>query len=246
MVSWVALTPAPGANGSVKADTITAATGGTYLWRCTQRDRLPNSGPDTNSVALRTSDICFMRGLKETIMLSTNSARTWFWRRICFTSKGHPFIGKDYNAEFAVETASEGWVRYVANLRGQSPDVWTAARNAMTTTLFRGARGIDWLDPHNAKVDNMMIKVMYDKSVMLRSGNDSGTMHRFKHWYPMNKNLYYENEESAEGETSGNVSIKGPAGMGDYYIVDFIDCVGGTTTDTITFLPQATLYWHER
>jgi hypothetical protein len=248
MVAWVAQTPSPQATGSIKADTILGSVGGTYCWRATQRDRLPNSGPDTNSVALRTSDICFMRGLKETTMLSTNSGKTWFWRRICFTAKGPtPFPGT-YTAEFAVETATEGWVRYVSNLRGSTanPDPWVASRNAMTALLFRGSRGIDWLDPHNAKVDTTRIRVMYDKSRMLRSGNSDGTMHRFRQWFPMNKTLVYDNDESAEGETNGSISVSGPAGMGDYYIVDFIDCAGGSPSDTITFLPQATLYWHER
>nr|UBJ26236.1 capsid protein [Giant panda feces-associated gemycircularvirus] len=246
MLSWVAQTPSPNAAGSIKADTINGAIGATYIWRCTQRDRLPNSGPDTNASALRTSDICFMRGLKETLMINSNSGKTWFWRRICFTCKGSPF-GPTFTADYAAETTTEGWVRYVSNLRPPSqPDNWGPSRNAMTSVLFRGARGIDWLDPHNAKVDQQRIKVVYDKSRILRSGNAEGTMHRVKQWLPMNKNLIYDNDESAEGETTGNQSVVGPAGMGDYYVCDFIDCALGTSTDTLSFLPQATLYWHER
>lgn len=236
-------TPA-GGTGAIAADQITGDVGATYVWRCTERDRLNGVSNDSNSSATRSSDNVYMRGLKEYITITTTTGATWFWRRICITTKGIPFYNTAFSAVTGIETTTNGWVRVLANLRKGS--TWGPSRNAVNTLLFKGEASIDWIDPHNAKVDTQRCTIKHDRQRVLRSGNNLGTCHLDKTWYPMNARLVYNNDETGENETGNTSAAVGNAGMGDYYVIDYIDCINGTSSDILYFLPQATLYWHER
>lgn len=227
-----------GGSAATGSATIAATTGGTFLWRCTSRDRINNTSGDDTSVAVRNSDTCFMRGLKEYVQMATNSGSAWTWRRICFTGKGSMFPAA-FTAIKEAET-NLGWVRLLTNIRG------TPNQSALTTVLFRGEANVDWLDVHNAKVDTTRVTVKYDHQRIIRSGNASGTTIFDNRWYPMNQNLVYDNDESGENESNSIASTTAKPGMGDYYVVDFIDCVTPGSSDALSFLPQATLYWHEK
>lgn len=205
-----------------------------YIWCATARDRTTAAGGDPNASSLRESDLVYMRGLKERITLATDSSMAWRWRRICFTKKGP--LGLSVTP--ALET-SNGWQRGVYNL--SSGDAIT-----LNTSLFRGASGIDWSSPLIAKVDTQRVTVKYDVTRTLSSGNASGKFFRFNHWFPMNSNLMYSNDEVGEGTSTDAFSTTGKAGMGDYYIVDIFQSIGASATDNLRFEPQATLYWHEK
>jgi len=211
-------------------------TGGTFLWCATARDRV-SQDDDANASSLRSSDICFMRGLKERIVLTPNDDVSWMWRRITFTMKGATDIFTPI-ANY-IET-SRGWNRLLVNSQNST------TASAITTYVFEGAVNVDWLDTMTAKVDTSRVKLMSDKTRVLGSGNTRGRFHRYKFWYPMNKNLVYANDESGETETAEVLSSRGRHGMGDYYVLDFFKCADPSNPHLLDFNPEATLYWHEK
>lgn len=206
------------------------------VWCATARDRESPNGSDT-TISVRESDVCFMRGLKERVAVSTNSGASWKWRRICFTAKG--LNGSFGTGVDSLETSS-GWVRLVANQNN------TTMGNFLLQYMFKGTQGVDWSDAFVAKVDTNRITVKYDKLFRMSSGNSNGKYYDRKFWFPMNHNLNYSNDEAGETEGNDNHSTLGKAGMGDYYVVDFIICQTNSDGDRLIFNPEATLYWHEK
>lgn len=206
------------------------------VWCATARDRASTLGSDTVS-SVRERDVCYMRGLKERISVVTNNGAAWKWRRICFTAKG---LNANFGAGVDSLETSAGWVRLVANQNN------TTMGNFLLQYMFKGAQGVDWADAFTAKVDTNRISVKYDKLFRLSSGNSQGKYFDRKFWHSMNHNLVYSNDEAGESEGNDNHSTLGRAGMGDYYVVDFIVCSTNQSGDTLTMNPEATLYWHER
>ncbi len=203
------------------------------MWCPTARDRGSNiSDPVSSSV--RERDAVYMRGLKENIILKTNTSVSWRWRRICFTCKGMP-LGTSMVSE-----TNSGWTRQLWN-RGA-----TTFAALVANLIFKGQQGVDWQDVFVAKLDTNNIKVCYDRLRTLSSGNQNGKFFRDNRWYPMNKTLVYQNDEQGEAESNEAFSTTGRAGMGDYYIVDYFDSASLTSSDVLNFQPEATLYWHER
>nr|QXN75548.1 MAG: capsid protein [Genomoviridae sp.] len=208
-----------------------------FVWCPTARDRIP-FGDDVTSVATRNSDLCYMRGLKETILMQTNSAVPWRWRRVCFTAKG--FYNFRSGAVDSFEN-SNGWTRLLTD---QRPTSYGAAIRA---AIFRGQEGVDWNDVMTAKLDSGRITVKYDVTRTINSGNQTGVLRTFKMWHPMNKNLLYGNDEQGDSETADLHSTLGRAGMGDFYVLDFLQAAGfALAGDSLSFNPEATLYWHEK
>lgn len=212
---------------------VIPGTGGQILWCATCRDR--GDAESATSSAVRETDTVYMRGLRESIMLTTSTASAWRWRRICFTIKGLPF-----GTNIALET-SNGWTRMLWNLAGSPGRVAT-----ITDVIFRGQQGQDWSDFFTAKPDTNRIKVYSDTVRTLNSGNQQGRFFKHKRWYPMNENLVYNNDERGEDENLDAYSTFGRGGMGDYYIMDFIDCATFNASDLLNMSAEATLYWHEK
>lgn len=210
-----------------------------FIWCATARDRVSNLSPgDPNASSVRTKDNVYMRGLKERILLQTNSNVPWRWRRICFTVKG-----LYASADGAVDSLenSNGWTRFISNFYN------TNFGNHINTFLFKGSFGIDWNDVLTAKVDTQRVTVKYDVLRNINSGTNYGVLRSYKMWMPMNKSLVYANDELGESESSDTHSTQGKAGMGDYFIVDYFQSHAvATSNDSLSFEPQATLYWHER
>lgn len=78
----------PDGSGGVPASFgVPGNNGGCFVWCATARDRSSNLG-DPTATSVRETDVIYARGLKERIRLTSNSARSWRWRRICFTAKG--------------------------------------------------------------------------------------------------------------------------------------------------------------
>lgn len=205
------------------------------LWCATARDRVSNVGRD-NASSVRESDLVYMRGLKEKINIVTTTQASWHWRRICFTAKG---VNQFLTAVDALET-SAGWVRLLTNINN------TTSGNNILGYVFKGTQGVDWYDAFTAKVDTNRVSIKYDQTRNFSSGNAQGRYFKHKNWFPMNQNLMYSNDEAGESESNDNHSTLGRAGMGDYYVLDFITCATGQSADTMLFTPEATLYWHEK
>jgi len=220
-----------------------------FPWVATARDLTtdPNNTASTIiSDGARTASTCFMRGLAERCEIQTNSGLSWQWRRICFTFKGNQLYssgGTGYNMLAKAQTT--GWSRLLQNWYNGSI---SGPTNNLTSYMFKGAYGVDWIDPLAAQLDNSRISVKYDKIRNFNSGNALGICRFFKMWHPMNHNIVYDDDEY--GETKGisaATSTNSKAGMGDYYVVDYFRAgSGGTNADQLIFFPTATLYWHER
>lgn len=219
------------------------------LWCPTARDLTTGIGQPKVSIAdeaTRTSSTCYMRGLKEVIEIQTNSGTAWQWRRICFTMKDPAQIGNsvDYGPYFE---NSNGFARYLYNVSsGTSVDA--NVLGLIQNVVFKGEVNSDWTDRMTAPLDTRRISVKSDTTTIIQSGNSSGVLRRYNRWYPMNKNLVYDDDERGGSTTYGNVfSTSSKAGMGDYYILDIIIAgQGAADSDRMLFNPSATLYWHEK
>lgn len=220
----------------------------TFLWCATARDRAYTSGPAAEPAAAYTSslttDVPYFVGLSEKVEIQTNSSAGWQWRRICFTAKGFNNV-LSLNASFQVGIENcNGWTRVANQMSG------TPASGQMATlynTLFRGVYTSDWIDPIIAPTDNRRLTIKYDRTVLVQSPNQVGTLLKKRLWHGMYKNLQYDVDESGGMVTEAAFSSLGKAGMGDYYVVDlFKPSTNSGTADTLSFKPHATLYWHER
>lgn len=219
-----------------------------FLWCATARQlQVSGDATYTNASSLeasRTASSCFMKLLAEKIQLETTGSRSWEWRRIAFTSKG------------AINQTVLPFTRYTSFEAGIDPPrqrvnrsvqgLTQAELNFIYTFVFRGVRNTDWYFPITAKTDTLNVKIWYDKTVKINSGNQSGVMRTYtrKHW--MNHNLKYLDTEQGEGEASQNFSTTSKMGMGDYYILDLIRGNGGSGDGNLIIAPESTLYWHEK
>lgn len=218
----------------------------TFLWCATARDNTISNAntPGTNfNLATRTSTTPFMIGLKEAIEIQVSTGMPWQWRRICFTFKGP--LGLTYDTGTAIATEiSSGWVRVLNQIAG---DPGGGQQYILFEKLFKGQNTVDWNDVMTAKVDNTRVTLRYDKTCSLASGNEDGFIRKYNRWHDMHKTLVYDDDELGGGTNARTLSTEGKPGMGDYYVVDLFRArTGSTTSDQLSFRPEATLYWHEK
>lgn len=224
--------------------------GGIFLWNATARDLTINAGPigAVGQEAVRTATTCYMRGLSEHLRFQTNSPAPWFWRRICFTLQANlagTAPGDTPTNTYADYLENSNgitrlWLNQVINNQGNTT-------SALTTILFKGARGRDWTDLVTAPVDNRRVNLKYDKTRIFRSGNNSGIVREHKLWHKMNKNLVYDDDEIADVETTSAYSVADKRGMGNYYVLDIIQPgESSSTSDYLLIDTTSTLYWHEK
>jgi len=249
MISYTNITNTSGDGGTAyRTGAATLAGGRTYCipWVATARPLEILNEPDPapkGQLACRSATDCYMVGLKERIQIQTNSGQAWQWRRICVTFRQRTLLN-NMSPSFAWGIQTSSGVVRVLN------DIFLSTSNAGGTfndLFWQGKQSVDWSSYFTAKVDSDRFRVHYDKTRILRSGNSSGIMRNVKLWHPMRKTIHYDDEENGE-HTDENFYCSGiDKGMGDYYVVDIISAgTGGTSSDLLTFDPEATLYWHER
>lgn len=203
--------------------------------------------------AVRTSTTAYMKGFSENIRIQTSSGIPWFWRRITFCSK-RPQIFNQFQASDTPTQTNSGNPAFVDTSNGLERLYFNLIVNSSDNTLgaiynllFKGARGKDWTDVLTAPVDTSRVDLKSDWSTTIKSGNASGTVRDFKKWYPMNRNIVYDDDESGDLETASYTSVQDKKGMGDYYIMDFFYTgTGGSTTDYLQLTSTSTMYWHEK
>jgi len=228
----------------------TYTAGALSVWCCTARD-LGTMGNSPNSIIeknARTSDNCFMRGLKERVQIGTNDGLPWSWRRIVFASKNPDFrtstaapnSGNTINFRVAAET-NNGWARVV-----NQPVIG----GAFDDVIWKGQQNVDWKSFITAPVDTTRVDLMYDRTRQINPGNAQGMNKTYTMWHPMNKTLHYDGDEGgATVAVNSSFSVLDKRGMGDVYVIDVFQpgpgrIIGGSSY--LTFEPEATLYWHER
>lgn len=214
----------------------------TIIWCPTARSR--GDSDDGTARAVRETDTCYWRGIKEKINFRTNTSVAWKWRRIVFATKGLNDSAKSSGTTLVDSVyTSQGWVRAMVDLSSAAA---TGQRNFLESHIFEGRVGVDWWTPFTAKVDTKRVTVLADRTKLMSSGNQSGRYFMKNQWIPINKNIVYDNDEDGEGESVRNHSTNGKPGLGDVYILDFFECSSGASVDQLLFEPQATVYWHEK
>jgi len=221
------------------------------LWSPTARD-LTDSNAIANSSVFesgRTSSTVYQRLLSEKIRLTTSDSIPWMWRRIVVSTKAPEWrrlvtaeatSGK--NAAPYIETSNgvgrllQQWDQYAGS---------AASQTIVLGDLFRGQQGKDWTDPMTAPIDTLSMNKHYDKTTVIRSGNDSGTLKITRRTHTINRTMRYDEDESGQFQDSSYWSAPGK-GMGDVFIVDFFSNLIGTSTSLLRFDTTATMYWHER
>lgn len=210
-----------------------------YVWNATARPAETSEGQRGSKidVSLRTSESIYAKGLRERITLETNNSAPWEWRRICFTSKDD-FGQTDPDTATFFRQTSSGMVRMVSAL---STGIY------LQSELFEGERNQDWLSVFTAPLSRKNFSIKYDKTRIIRSTNNSGTIREYKLWHPMESNLAYREEQQGETMTESAVSVTGRVGMGNYYVIDMFRKHGNNDDQsTLTFTPEATFFWHEK
>lgn len=235
--------------GSASGDTI-----GLVHFRPTAMDLDTSSNPNSVvNIPSRTASICYMRGFAENIRVETSSGNPWFHRRVCICSRSPLFltlstsdtagVDRAYAAAGAIET-SNGWQRLASNV---ITDTMTTTTSQWLSLLFKGAQGVDWDDYVTAPVDTNRVDLKFDKTWIYKSGNQQGILKEKKLWHPMNKNLYFDDDESGDHEEGRTYSVSDKRGMGDYHIFDFFSQGStGSTSDRLKIRFTSTMYWHEK
>lgn len=215
------------------------------------------SGADVqNSIvdsSLRTSQTCFIRGFAENMRIETSSGLPWYWRRIVFNAKSSPwttFSPNDTPTQTntaqpgSIESSTNGWERLYFN---QYVNNASDTISRMQRDLFRGEQNRDWSDILTAPIDTARVDLKSDRLRVIKSGNQVGTNRSFKTFYPCNKNLVYNDDESGVVESTSALSVQDKRGMGNLHIVDiFLPGTGGVTGDQLKLTGTSTLYWHEK
>ncbi|AJD07516.1 capsid protein [Sewage-associated gemycircularvirus 1] len=207
---------------NVGALSVTSDVPALVLWCATAR-----SLSDTPTAAFtmpintqRLSQAPFIRGVKETITIRTDTSNAWRWRRVVFTLKGLPpgFTDtSDILRVFSQIDDGTGTVEY-QRVNTALPFPLVADVYAF---MFRGfginnvsATPRDWIDPITAPIDTARISVMHDKVTNIRSGNDTGVVQTYKRWHGVNRNLHYNDQEIGGQMTSSPFSTTAKPGCG--------------------------------
>jgi len=241
----------PGSIGSTRITAVPDMTGQDfdtqfYIWCPTARANLASAG-NPGSVfdsATRTASNCYIRGLKEKINIETRGAASWYWRRIVFFMKGTDFLRDETDIvriPYQFNT-DHGTMRLVGST-GSDPTF----QNGILGLIFLGFEGNDWIDPITAKTDKTRVRIAYDKTRMIKSGNDFGTTKSFNMWHGVNKTLEYQDDQAGGREQAGLLSSFSERSCGDMYVFDmFRNNRQASDQDWLDFTPEAQLFWHER
>lgn len=231
--------------------TVNGVSGYRGIWIATAQDLTDQTGiiGRVAEQAVRTSTVCYMKGISEHIRCQTSSGLPWFWRRICFTYKG-----PDLQTFSSSDSPTAGNNRYLDTTSGMQRLNFNENLNAMPNTInnhdsiiFKGAKGLDWGDYIVAPVDTTRVSLKYDRTRTINSGNANGVAREWKMWHPFNHNLAYGDDESGDAEVTSYTSVASKVGMGDYYIMDIIQPgASATASDLLVMVPVTTLYWHEK
>lgn len=196
--------------------------------------------------AHRQRQTIYARGYKEKIHMTMVGGGAWNWRRIVFTFKGANLYG-DSGAQIPYLDSGTGTAGNMARLI--APLVGTQFVT-IRAFLFDGNEGIDWFNQQTAKVDTTRVSVISDTNTSLISNNESGRQWNKNCWYPINKNLVYDDDEDGPNTDVNYVSTHAKPGCGDVYVFDAfnleVPSAAGGPTSVLNFTPEGTFYWHEK
>lgn len=202
----------------------------TYLWSPTAR--LKDAGTGTFYETARTKSTVYWKGVNERLEMSPTNGVSWKWRRLVIEMKS-------YRPGIAYEETSAGYVRKWARL----PDV---DATALAGLVFDGTNELDYNTFFLGKTDSNRVKVHYDKTRVLSTGNQASYIKTYKQWMPLEKNMIYDEDEVGNIESNQPWAATGMKGMGDIFIWDIFTDIGAGVADTLTLRNSSTVYWHEK
>lgn len=224
------------------------------LWNATARtNSKPGGAGNKFDLGTRTSTNVYLRGLHEKFEIRSTNGEAFMYRRILFHMKGDslnqpsPLASPSLVDLYRYQDAT-GYTRHSTFVAGPTIDANNAPYfNSLLGLIFQGSGGVDWNQISVAKLDTNRITPVYDKTFTLQSRNDYGFIQRKTFWHPVNKTLVYNDEESGATVTPGVYSTTGRAGCGDLYVLDMVFAsTAAEAGSQISFVPESTLYWHER
>jgi len=196
--------------------------------------------------AVRNTTETFSVGYRERVQLDVTGGGTLMWRRIVFMLKGADLrtamdsghIGNIPN-QLYWELTEGGCNRVIGPL-----DPAGNSQDELTSYVFRGQENVDWSNFFTAPLDTHRVTVKSDRVRTIRPGNDTGASRSYKLWYPIRRNLIYEDDMESDVVGDQPFSTAGLRGIGDMYVLDIMGFTAGT--GTYKFTPEGSYYWHER
>jgi len=203
----------------------------------------------------RGSSDVFIRGFKERLRFVTSDGNPWVWRRICFsyydaeddfqyfdtsddTVKQYPPF--NYNT-------TRGYERLWMRIGGVATTIQEdAIRGKLYDHLFRGKKGFDWDNELTAPTDPQAVKIWYDKTTIIRSGNETSVMKFTPRWHGIGKRLIYSDRDAGGDQDASYKSETSRVSMGDYIIMDMFVSSPVDENVLLSIGSDATFYWHER
>jgi len=197
----------------------------------------------------RTQSDVYMKGYSDKYRFTFADGAPWRHRRITFTLKGTALIKYDtasgnpsaqQGLRLYAELNPAGWTRTLNNIAG------SAAGSALVTYLFKGSNGADWRDIFTAKTDNTSLTIKSDRTRYLKSDNDNVHSSQYGFYDKLESSFYYDDDEDGQNSSDTYNHRLGKPGMGDYYVVDIIECVNPAAGVQAQLDISSTLYWHEK
>lgn len=207
-------------------------------------------GADAGANHSRNASEIFARGVSERVTMDFNDGAAWRWRRLVFCLKGDVLrTGNLPTTYYEADAGADIQTRLLRPITMSDKQSSTSFQQyvALRNLLFTGGVTIDWLSLFTAKVDESRVTLISDKVRTLRSGNEQPRVLTRKYWTPCNKMINYEDNESGATNTTSRWSTSGKPGMGDLYIVDIFGTSQSTNPGSrLNFIPESTVYWHEK
>lgn len=236
-----------GASGSavISGTTGVAGTAGSQaLWCATARFSHNITTGDPNSTAMtagRSAPTCYLVGLSEKVMYSTDGPDQWYHRRIIFNYKGiGPRTTNNIGANQVAYFTPDGSPQRLFTPLNTDQTGW------LNGSLYEGANGGDWNNTLTAKLDRRRVGIMSDTTTIIKSGNSSNVLQTRKYWTPIRKNIVYDDDYNGTSDQSSPWSTQAKPGVGDIYVLDQFYCATRLTTVNLTVNFEPTLYWHEK
>lgn len=257
-------TKLPGFAASSQVDNFIVTGKGTqptvFIYSPTMRYRRIDPDVIPNNTTREAEDT-FAVGFVERLRFFTSDSFAWYWRRCCISFTD---ISVWVTPEFGVadstftslpanngESELNGYRRVWSQIEptipaGPQTPYMDAVRNQLYRKIFQGTFGQDWTNSFTAPLDSSAVKVWYDRTKRITSGNDAAVNLFTKRWHPIRKTLIYANRESGKDEGTLNYSETTTRSMGDYYILDMFMCTQDDTNVQLGVGSDARYYWHER
>nr|QXN75628.1 MAG: capsid protein [Genomoviridae sp.] len=236
---------------------LTTNTGFTSLFIPTARTLAPaNDMGDT----MRQRQTTYSVGYKERVQVDIIGGGVWKWRRVVFAYKGGDSLwsGGEFPGQWTEPYFSKSVKPDPDDPLPIAPDMTrligqphSDQADMIRGLLWDGHQGVDWSSEYTAKVDTTRVRLLSDKTYVFNPGNESGMSRTFRLWYPIRRNIVYDDEEwGASAFARGSpLSVQSNAGFGDVYVYDIAYCVvpsSGSVAAQMQFSPEGTYYWHER